>query len=72
MVEMCVKVSINTAGKYADTITDELCGEELLHKALAEREAECVWSGDNPEDKLLKYVQKHIKYDPFTKLQIKV
>lgn len=72
MVQMCVKVSINAAGKYADAITDELCGEELLHKASAERQAECVKSGDNPEEKLLKYGQKHIKYDPFTKLQIKV
>lgn len=73
MVQMCVKVSINATGKYTDAITDELCGRELLlHKASAERQAEGVRSGANPEDKLLKYDQKHIKYDPFTKVKIKV
>lgn len=69
---MCVKVSINTAGKYTDAIMDELCGEQLLCKASAECQAEGVRSGANPVDKLLKCDQKHIKYDPFSKLQIKV
>lgn len=60
MVQMCVKVSINAAGKYTDAITDELCGEELLCKASAECQAEGVRSGANPVDKLLKYDQIRI------------
>lgn len=54
MVQMCVKVSINATGKYTDAITDELWGEELLRRASAERQAEGVRSGADPEDKLLK------------------
>lgn len=37
MVQMCVKVSINAAGKHADAITDELRGEELCGGKLSTR-----------------------------------
>lgn len=75
MVQMCVKVSINAAGKYRDSITDELCGVELLREASVERQAEGVRSEANPEDQPLNRIKNashHIQCDPLTKLQIKV